>query len=107
MQPSAKSLLLNAKLRSRKEPLAGVGRSRRMQRPLPSLRRRQRLSWAFVNRSRKNMASENLGHILFDAEVVADVGALRDLLANGQVKQGDWRSDERRLRKRVLRLHED
>lgn len=35
------------------------------------------------------MASENLGQILFDAEVVADVGALRKLLASGQVKQGD------------------
>jgi hypothetical protein len=35
------------------------------------------------------MASENLGQILFDAEVVADVGALRELLASGQVKQGD------------------
>ena len=34
------------------------------------------------------MASENLGQILFDAEVVADVGALRELLASGQVKQG-------------------
>lgn len=30
------------------------------------------------------MASENLGQILFDAEVAADVGALRDLLASGQ-----------------------
>jgi hypothetical protein len=35
------------------------------------------------------MASENLGQFLFDAEVVADVGALRELLASGQVKQGD------------------
>lgn len=35
------------------------------------------------------MASENLGQILFDAEVVADVGALRELLASGQVKQAD------------------
>ena len=35
------------------------------------------------------MASENLGQILFDAEVVADVGALRNLLANATVKQGE------------------
>jgi hypothetical protein len=35
------------------------------------------------------MASENLGQILFDAEVVADAGALRELLLSGQVKQGD------------------
>jgi hypothetical protein len=35
------------------------------------------------------MASENLGQILFDAEVVADVGALRELLAGGHVKQGN------------------
>lgn len=35
------------------------------------------------------MASENLGQILFDAEVVADVGALRELLASGKVKQGE------------------
>jgi hypothetical protein len=35
------------------------------------------------------MASENLGQILFDAEVVADVGSLRELLAGGHVKQGD------------------
>jgi hypothetical protein len=34
------------------------------------------------------MASENLGQILFDAEVVADVGALRELLSGGHVKQG-------------------
>jgi hypothetical protein len=35
------------------------------------------------------MASENLGEIIFDNEVVDDVGALRALLASGQVKQGD------------------
>lgn len=35
------------------------------------------------------MASENLGQILFDAEVVAGFGALRELLAGGQVKQGN------------------
>ncbi|MFC5550321.1 hypothetical protein [Massilia aerilata] len=35
------------------------------------------------------MASENLGQILIDAEVVADVGTLREMLASGQVKQGD------------------
>lgn len=29
------------------------------------------------------MASENLVQILFDAEVVDDVGALRELLASG------------------------
>lgn len=35
------------------------------------------------------MASENLGQILFNAEVVANVGKLRELLASGQVKQND------------------
>lgn len=35
------------------------------------------------------MASENLGQILIDAEVANDVGSLRELLASGQVKQGD------------------
>lgn len=35
------------------------------------------------------MASQNLGQILIDAEVVTDVGSLRELLAGGQVKQGD------------------
>jgi hypothetical protein len=35
------------------------------------------------------MASENLAQILFDNEVVDDVGALRALLASGEVKQGD------------------
>lgn len=35
------------------------------------------------------MASENLGQILFDAEVVNDVAALRKLLESGQVKQGN------------------
>lgn len=35
------------------------------------------------------MASENLGQILLDAEVVTDVGALREQLASSQVKQGD------------------
>lgn len=34
------------------------------------------------------MASESLGQILFDAQVVADVGALRRLLASGRVRQG-------------------
>ena len=35
------------------------------------------------------MASENVAQILFDNEVVDDVGALRALLASGQVRQGD------------------
>jgi hypothetical protein len=35
------------------------------------------------------MASENLGQILIDAEVVGGVGALRELLASGQVTQGE------------------
>jgi hypothetical protein len=35
------------------------------------------------------MARENLGQILFDAKVVADVGGLREMLASNQVKQGD------------------
>lgn len=35
------------------------------------------------------MASENIAQILFDTEVVDDVGSLRALLASGQVKQGD------------------
>lgn len=35
------------------------------------------------------MASENLGQILIDAEVATNVGTLRELLASGQVKQGE------------------
>lgn len=35
------------------------------------------------------MASENLAQILFDSEVVDDVGALRALLASGKVRQGE------------------
>lgn len=35
------------------------------------------------------MASENIAQILFDNEVVDDVGQLRALLASGKVKQGD------------------
>jgi hypothetical protein len=34
------------------------------------------------------MASENLGQILIDNEVITDVGPLRELLASGRVKQG-------------------
>lgn len=35
------------------------------------------------------MASENIAQILFDSELVPDVGALRALLESGQVKQGE------------------
>lgn len=44
------------------------------------------------------MASENLGQILIDAEVVANVGALRELLASGQVKQGERVLEDRNER---------
>ena len=35
------------------------------------------------------MASENIAKILFDSEIVSDVGALRSLLASGRLRQGE------------------
>lgn len=44
------------------------------------------------------MPSENIAQILFDNEVVDNVGALRELLASSQVRQGERVLQDKNMR---------